>query len=59
MNEQIPTPTWDAKPRTIDDYLAALSNDKRAALEELREIIRGAIPAAEECVDLRSCRISL
>jgi len=43
MNEQ-------AGPRTIDDYLAALTNDKRAALEELREIIRGAIPAAEECV---------
>ena len=50
MNEQIPTPSWDAGPRTIDDYLATLTNDKRAALEELREIIRGAIPAAEECV---------
>jgi len=50
MNEQMPTPSWDAGPRTIDDYLAALSNDKRAALKELREIIRGAIPAAEECV---------
>jgi len=50
MNEQMPTPSWDAGPRTIDDYLAALSNDKRVALEELREIIGGAIPAAEECV---------
>ena len=39
-----------AKPRTIDEYLAALSNDKRAALERLRRIIRAAAPSAEECI---------
>ena len=39
-----------AKPRTIDEYLAALSNDKRAALEWLRRIIRVAAPRAEECI---------
>ena len=39
-----------AMPRTIDEYLAALSNDKRAALERLRKIIRAAVPGAEECI---------
>ena len=36
--------------RTIDEYLAALSNDKRAALEKLRKTIRAAAPKAEECI---------
>ncbi len=39
-----------AKPTTIDQYLAALSDDKRAALEKLRKIIRAAAPKAEECI---------
>ena len=39
-----------AKPRNIDEYLATLSNDKRAALERLRRIIRAAAPRAEECI---------
>jgi uncharacterized protein YdhG (YjbR/CyaY superfamily) len=39
-----------AKPTTIDEYLAALSADKRAALEELRKTIRAAAPQAEECI---------
>jgi uncharacterized protein YdhG (YjbR/CyaY superfamily) len=38
------------KPKTIDEYLAALSADKRAALERLRQTIRAAAPKAEECV---------
>jgi len=38
------------KPRTIDEYLAALSEDKRAALEKLRKTIRSAAPKAEECI---------
>jgi uncharacterized protein YdhG (YjbR/CyaY superfamily) len=37
-----------AKPKTIDEYLAALSTDKRAALEKLRKTIRAAAPKAEE-----------
>ena len=38
------------KPKTIDEYLAALSSDKRAALERLRTIIRAVTPRAEECI---------
>jgi uncharacterized protein YdhG (YjbR/CyaY superfamily) len=38
------------KPKTIDEYLAALSADKRAALENLRKTIRAAAPKAEECI---------
>ena len=39
-----------AKPRNIDEYLAALSDDKRGALEKLRKTIRSAAPEAEECI---------
>ena len=39
-----------AKPQTIDDYLAALSDEKRVALEKLRRTIRAAAPKAEECI---------
>jgi uncharacterized protein YdhG (YjbR/CyaY superfamily) len=38
------------KARTIDEYLAALSDDKRAVLEKLRKTIRAAAPKAEECI---------
>jgi uncharacterized protein YdhG (YjbR/CyaY superfamily) len=38
------------KPKSIDDYLALLSNEKRAALEKIREAIRAAAPMAEECI---------
>ena len=38
------------KPTTIDEYLAALPADKRAALEALRQIIRAAAPQAQECI---------
>ena len=36
--------------KTIDEYLAALSDDKRAALEKLRKTIRAVAPHAEECI---------
>jgi uncharacterized protein YdhG (YjbR/CyaY superfamily) len=39
-----------AKPQTIDEYLAPLSNDKRVALEKLRRAIKSAAPKAEECI---------
>ena len=39
-----------AKARTIDEYLARLSDDHRAALERLRKTIRVAAPRAEECI---------
>lgn len=38
------------KPKTIDEYLAALSADQRAALQKLRRAIRAAAPKAEECI---------
>jgi uncharacterized protein YdhG (YjbR/CyaY superfamily) len=36
--------------KTIDDYLATLAADKRAALEKLRKTIKAAAPKAEECI---------
>jgi len=41
------------KPKTIDDYLAPLSKDKRAALQKLRTAIKAAAPRAEECITYR------
>ena len=38
------------KFKTIDEYLAALNNDQRAALEKLRKTIKDAAPKAEECI---------
>jgi uncharacterized protein YdhG (YjbR/CyaY superfamily) len=39
-----------AKPETIDEYQATLSEDKRTALEVLRRTIKSAAPKAEECI---------
>ena len=39
-----------SRAHTIDEYLATVSADKRAALEKLRKAIRAAAPAAEECI---------
>jgi uncharacterized protein YdhG (YjbR/CyaY superfamily) len=41
------------EPKTIDEYLAPLSNEKRAALEKLRRAIKSAAPQAEECISYR------
>jgi uncharacterized protein YdhG (YjbR/CyaY superfamily) len=38
------------KPTTIDEYLAPLSADQRAALERLRTIIHATAPDAVECI---------
>jgi uncharacterized protein YdhG (YjbR/CyaY superfamily) len=43
-------PSAKTKPKTIDDYIAALSDDKRTALEALRKTIRAAAPKSEECI---------
>jgi uncharacterized protein YdhG (YjbR/CyaY superfamily) len=43
-------PPAKSKPRTIDEYLAAVSDDKRAALQRLRRTIRSVVPKAEECI---------
>jgi uncharacterized protein YdhG (YjbR/CyaY superfamily) len=37
-----------AKPTTIDEYLAGVSKEQRAALEKLRKAIHAAAPKAEE-----------
>ena len=34
----------------IDEYLATVTGDKRAALDALRKTIRSIIPQAEECI---------
>ena len=38
------------KPKDVDQYLAALSDDKRGALLKVRQAIRAAAPGAEECI---------
>jgi uncharacterized protein YdhG (YjbR/CyaY superfamily) len=38
------------KATTVDEYLATLTADKRAALQWLRRRIRDAAPGAEECI---------
>ena len=38
------------KPKTIDEYLATLTGDKRVALEKLRKTIRSIVPKATECI---------
>lgn len=43
-------PLPSTKPTSIDDYLAALSADKRLALEKLRRDVRAAAPKAVECI---------
>jgi uncharacterized protein YdhG (YjbR/CyaY superfamily) len=39
-----------AATRTFDEYLAALTDENRTALEKLRRIIKAAAPKAEECI---------
>jgi uncharacterized protein YdhG (YjbR/CyaY superfamily) len=38
------------KPKTIDEYLAGVDKDQRAALQALRKTIKSAAPKAEECI---------
>ncbi|MBP7744762.1 MAG: DUF1801 domain-containing protein [Phycisphaerae bacterium] len=38
------------RAKTIDEYLAALGPEQRAALTKLRRTIRAAAPRAEECI---------
>ena len=44
------TPGRTNKPKTPDEYLATVSDDKRGALERLRKTIKAAAPEAEECI---------
>lgn len=43
-------PLKSKKPKNHDDYLAAVSSEKRHALEKLRQAIKAAAPNAEECI---------
>ena len=38
------------KPKSVDEYLAAVSDEQRAALERIRKAVRAAAPGAEECI---------
>lgn len=38
---------------TIDEYLATVRSDKRAALAKLRKTIRSVVPKADECISYR------
>jgi uncharacterized protein YdhG (YjbR/CyaY superfamily) len=40
-----------AKAKTIDDYLAGVTTEQRAALEKVRKAVRAAAPDAEECIN--------
>ena len=42
------------RPKNIDEYLAAVTAEQRAALEKLRKIIKSAVPRAEECISYGS-----
>ena len=36
--------------RTVDDYLAGLSAEDRAALQKIRRVVHATAPGAEECI---------
>ena len=38
------------KPRTIDEYLAGVSPENRAALQKVRLAVHAAAPGADECI---------
>jgi uncharacterized protein YdhG (YjbR/CyaY superfamily) len=42
-----------SRPETIDEYLAQLSAEQRAALGRIRRAIKSAAPKAEECISYR------
>ena len=50
MNRPTPAASVKAKPRTIDEYLAGVGANQRAALEKLRKTVRSVVPKAEECI---------
>jgi uncharacterized protein YdhG (YjbR/CyaY superfamily) len=43
-------PAKRRKPTTIDEYLRAVSEDRRKALQDLRKKIRSILPDADECI---------
>ena len=51
--KRITTSVKSSKPKSHDDYLAAVTEDKRGALQKLRKAIRMAAPKAEECISYK------
>jgi len=41
------------KPTTIDEYLASVTGERRAALDKIRKTIRTLLPEVEECISYR------
>ena len=39
-----------SKPKTVEEYLSSVDDEKRTALEKLRLTIKSAAPRAEECI---------
>ena len=39
-----------SRPKTIDQYLATVTGERRAALDNLRKTIGSIVPKAEECI---------
>lgn len=50
MEEELPRMRSVDKPSTVDEYLAALPEAPRAALEKLRQTIKAAAPQATETI---------
>jgi len=50
MNRPTPAAPAKATPGTIDEYLAGVNAEQRAALEKLRKTVRSVAPQAEECI---------
>ena len=48
--KRMTTSAKSSKPKSHDDYLAAVTEDKRGALQKLRKAIKAAAPKAEECI---------
>src|SRR5438309_10199496 len=48
--KRITTSVKSSKPKSHDDYLAAVTEDKRPSLQKLRKAIKSAAPKAEECI---------
>src|SRR5438874_1939962 len=48
--KRMTTSAKSSKPKSHDDYLAAVTEDKRGALQKLRKAIKMAAPKAEECI---------
>jgi uncharacterized protein YdhG (YjbR/CyaY superfamily) len=42
--------TAKSRPETINDYVATVPEDQRAALQKLRRTIRAIVPDAQECI---------